>query len=158
MRDSYNNFSGIILLFILVNLLEATFIYLSGTNSINIFFPYSYSFQSLIYYIIYILSLFSIIIIPFFRNIYYATFMGLFILITYLLDIIYLNINQKELSLTDMVIMLVEAKNYSLNVINHYYRAKGLHPNIPFYLQDENGDTYEFGWSLIYQYIAKLTQ
>ena len=44
------------------------------------------------------------------------------------------------------------------NVVNHYYRAKGLHPNIPFYLQDENGDTYEFGWSLIYQYIAKLTQ
>ena len=43
------------------------------------------------------------------------------------------------------------------NVIKHYYRAKILHPNIPFYLQDENGDTYEFGWDLIYQYIDKLT-
>ena len=44
------------------------------------------------------------------------------------------------------------------NVVAHYYRAKMLYPNIPFYLQDENGDNYEFGWSLIYQYIAKLTQ
>jgi|TARA_B100001094_G_scaffold279357_1_gene289464 hypothetical protein len=42
------------------------------------------------------------------------------------------------------------------NVINHYYSAKRMHPNIPFYLQDENGDTYEFGWQLIYQYIGKL--
>ena len=44
------------------------------------------------------------------------------------------------------------------NVINHYYKAKRLHPNIPFYLPDERGETFEFGWSLIYQYIAKLTQ
>ena len=44
------------------------------------------------------------------------------------------------------------------NVINHYYRAKRMHPNIPFYLQDENGDTFVFGWDLIFQYIAKLTQ
>ena len=43
------------------------------------------------------------------------------------------------------------------NVINHYYQmTKYMHPNIPFFLQDENGDTYEFGWSLIYQYIEKL--
>jgi hypothetical protein len=42
------------------------------------------------------------------------------------------------------------------NVINHYYKMKRVHPDIPFYLQDENGDTYEFGWSLIYQYIDKL--
>jgi len=44
------------------------------------------------------------------------------------------------------------------NVVNHYYRAKTLHPNIPFYLQDQNGETFEFGWSLIYQYIEKLSQ
>ena len=44
------------------------------------------------------------------------------------------------------------------NVIAHYYRAKRLHPNIPFFLQDENGDTYEFGWQLIYQYIEKLNE
>ena len=44
------------------------------------------------------------------------------------------------------------------NVVNRYYAAKRLHPNIPFYLQDENGETYEFGWDLIYQYIATLTQ
>ena len=42
------------------------------------------------------------------------------------------------------------------NVVNHYYRAKHWHPDIPFFLQDENGDTYEFGWSLIYQYIDRL--
>ena len=47
--------------------------------------------------------------------------------------------------------------DYDYNVINHYYRAKYWHPNIPFFLQDEKGDTYEFGWSLIYQYIEKLT-
>ena len=44
------------------------------------------------------------------------------------------------------------------NVINHYYRAKRMHPNIPFFLQDEMGNTYEFKWDLIYQYIAKITQ
>ena len=44
------------------------------------------------------------------------------------------------------------------NVVNQYYRAKMMHPNIPFYLQDEMGNTYEFKWDLIYQYIAKITQ
>ena len=56
---------------------------------------------------------------------------------------------------------LLEAERWiddDYEIINQYYRAKTIHPNIPFYLQDENGDTYEFGWSLIYQYIAKLTQ
>ena len=43
-------------------------------------------------------------------------------------------------------------------VLNHYYVAKRMYPNIPFYLQDENGDNYVFGWELIFQYIAKLTQ
>ena len=43
-------------------------------------------------------------------------------------------------------------------MINQFYNAKRIHPNIPFYLQDENGNTYEFGWDLIFQYIAKLTQ
>ena len=42
------------------------------------------------------------------------------------------------------------------NVVSHYYSAKRMHPNIPFYLQDENGETFEFGWSLIYQYIANI--
>ena len=44
------------------------------------------------------------------------------------------------------------------NVIAHYYAAKRIHPNIPFYLQDENGETFEFKWDLIYQYIANLSQ
>ena len=44
------------------------------------------------------------------------------------------------------------------NVVNHYYEAKRMHPDIPFYLQDENGETFVFGWDLIYQYIAKLTE
>jgi hypothetical protein len=43
------------------------------------------------------------------------------------------------------------------NLINHYYRAKIMHPNIPFYLQDEYGQTFEFKWDLIYQYLAKIT-
>ncbi len=43
-------------------------------------------------------------------------------------------------------------------VVNQYYAAKRIHPNIPFYLQDENGQTFVFGWDLVYQYIAKLTQ
>ena len=42
-------------------------------------------------------------------------------------------------------------------VVSQFYTAKRIHPHIPFYLQDETGQTYEFGWSLIYQYIAKLT-
>jgi hypothetical protein len=44
------------------------------------------------------------------------------------------------------------------HVINHYYRAKMTHPNIPFYLQDERGETFEFKWDLIYQYIGKLNE
>ena len=43
-------------------------------------------------------------------------------------------------------------------MISQFYTAKRMHPNIPFYLQDENGDTFVFGWDLIFQYIAKLTQ
>ena len=43
------------------------------------------------------------------------------------------------------------------NVVSHYYHAKTLHPNIPFYLQDENVETFEFGWSLIYQYISNIS-
>jgi len=43
------------------------------------------------------------------------------------------------------------------NVVAHYYRAKMMHPNIPFYLQDETGQTFEFGWDLIYQYIGNIS-
>ena len=42
------------------------------------------------------------------------------------------------------------------NIINHYYGAKRRHPTIPFYLQDERGQTFEFKWDLIYQYIANI--
>tara|TARA_Y100001938_G_C7967098_1_gene367367 strand:- start:71 stop:268 length:198 start_codon:yes stop_codon:yes gene_type:complete len=41
-------------------------------------------------------------------------------------------------------------------MINQYYRAKIMYPNMPFYLQDENGETFIFNWDLIYQYIEKL--
>ena len=44
------------------------------------------------------------------------------------------------------------------NVVNHYYAAKALHPDIPFYLQDEYGDTFVFGWDLIYQYVQNISQ
>ena len=44
------------------------------------------------------------------------------------------------------------------NVVNHYYEAKRMHQNIPFYLQDEKGETFVFGWDLIYQYIKNLTE
>ena len=43
-------------------------------------------------------------------------------------------------------------------MISQFYTAKRMHPNIPFYLQDEKGETFVFGWDLIFQYIAKLTQ
>tara|TARA_B100000902_G_C26843766_1_gene684677 strand:+ start:432 stop:623 length:192 start_codon:yes stop_codon:yes gene_type:complete len=43
------------------------------------------------------------------------------------------------------------------NLINHYYVGKSRHPNLPFYLQDERGQTFEFKWDLIYQYLARLT-
>ena len=43
-------------------------------------------------------------------------------------------------------------------MISQFYTAKRMHPDIPFYLQDENGETFVFGWDLIFQYIAKLTQ
>ena len=43
-------------------------------------------------------------------------------------------------------------------MISQFYTAKRMHPDIPFYLQDEKGETFVFGWDLIFQYIAKLTQ
>ena len=43
-------------------------------------------------------------------------------------------------------------------MISQFYTAKRMHPNIPFYLLDENGETFVFGWDLIYQYITKLTE
>ena len=43
-------------------------------------------------------------------------------------------------------------------MISQFYTAKRMHPNIPLYLQDEKGETFVFGWDLIFQYIAKLTQ
>ena len=43
-------------------------------------------------------------------------------------------------------------------MISQFYTAERMHPNIPFYLQDENGETFVFGWDLIYQYITKLTE
>ena len=59
-----------------------------------------------------------------------------------------------------MDVDILEKERYiddDCNVINHYYKAKTLHPDIPFYLQDENGETFEFGWSLIYQYISNIS-
>ena len=43
-------------------------------------------------------------------------------------------------------------------MINAYYKAKRRYPNIPFYLQDEKGETYEFDMTVIYQYIGKLNK
>ena len=42
-------------------------------------------------------------------------------------------------------------------LVNHYYKAKRMHPNLPFYLNDGR-ETFEFGWTLIYQYIARLSE
>jgi hypothetical protein len=56
---------------------------------------------------------------------------------------------------------LLEAERWiddDYEMINQFYTAKRMYPDIPFYLQDENGDNYVFGWDLIFQYIAKLTQ
>ena len=43
-------------------------------------------------------------------------------------------------------------------MINAYYKAKRRYPNIPFYLQDEKGERYEFDMAVIYQYIGKLNK
>ena len=56
---------------------------------------------------------------------------------------------------------LVEAERWiddDYEMISQFYTAKRMHPNIPFYLQDENGETFVIGWDLIFQYMAKLTQ
>ena len=56
---------------------------------------------------------------------------------------------------------LLEAERWiddDYEMISQFYTAKRMYPHIPFYLQDENGDNYVFGWDLIFQYIAKLTQ
>ena len=56
---------------------------------------------------------------------------------------------------------LLEAERWiddDYEMISQFYTAKRMYPDIPFYLQDENGDNYVFGWDLIFQYIAKLTQ
>ena len=42
------------------------------------------------------------------------------------------------------------------SMINQYYVGKTMYPNLPCYLQDENGEVFEFKWDLIYQYISKL--
>ena len=58
-----------------------------------------------------------------------------------------------------MEVDILEKERYiddDCNVINHYYTAKRVYPNLPFYLQDENGDNYEFKWDLIYQYIGNI--
>ena len=41
-------------------------------------------------------------------------------------------------------------------VISQFYTAKRRYPTIPFYLRDESGNTFEFDWSLIYQYIGNV--
>ena len=56
---------------------------------------------------------------------------------------------------------LLEAERWiddDYEMISQFYTANRMYPDIPFYLQDENGDNYVFGWDLIFQYIAKLTQ
>ena len=56
---------------------------------------------------------------------------------------------------------LLEAERWiddDYEMISQFYTAKRMPPNIPFYLQDEYGETFVFGWDLIFQYIAKLTQ
>ena len=56
---------------------------------------------------------------------------------------------------------LLEAERWiddDYEMISQFYTAKRMHPNIPFNLQDEKGETFVFGWDLIFQYIAKLTQ
>ena len=38
-------------------------------------------------------------------------------------------------------------------VVSQYYTARRMYPNMPFYLQDEKGETFVFGLDLIYQYL-----
>ena len=59
-----------------------------------------------------------------------------------------------------MEVDILEKERYiddDCHVINHYYVGKRVYPNLPFYLQDENGDNFEFKWDLIYQYIGNIS-
>ena len=42
-------------------------------------------------------------------------------------------------------------------VVSQYYTARRMYTDMPFYLQDERGQTFEFGWSLIYDYISNIS-
>ena len=42
-------------------------------------------------------------------------------------------------------------------VVSQYYTARRMYPTMPFYLQDENGETFVFGMDLIYQYIGNMS-
>ena len=42
-------------------------------------------------------------------------------------------------------------------VVSQYYTARRMYPKMPFYLQDENGETFVFGLDLIYQYIGNIS-
>ena len=58
-----------------------------------------------------------------------------------------------------MEVDILEKERYiddDCHVVNHYYVGKRVYPNLPFYLQDENGDNFEFKWDLIYQYIGNI--
>ena len=43
-------------------------------------------------------------------------------------------------------------------VVSQYYTARSMYPDMPFYLQDENGELFVFGIDLIYQYIGNISQ
>ena len=43
-------------------------------------------------------------------------------------------------------------------VVSQYYIARRMYPDMPFYLQDENGELFVFGIDLIYQYIGNISQ
>tara|TARA_B100001250_G_scaffold114989_1_gene97406 strand:- start:591 stop:791 length:201 start_codon:yes stop_codon:yes gene_type:complete len=43
-------------------------------------------------------------------------------------------------------------------VVSQYYTARRMYPDMPFYLQDENGELFVFGIDLIYQYIGNISQ
>ena len=41
-------------------------------------------------------------------------------------------------------------------VVSQYYTARRMYPKMPFYLQNEKGDTFVFCLDLIYQYLGNI--
>ena len=114
-----------IIFFIIFILFLKIFVYFFNNKTesileIFVFSSYKYFFKAISYFIIFLICIFSIAISPFIRNIYIAVIMGLIISLSYAVDFTYLNINGREVTLTDLTILFSEFQNYSRHAFDTY--------------------------------------